>query len=84
LSVGVGMSVEDGELKVGEALGEQGHHPVVMVNTDNKEEPIGIGIADAENNMIAFVPMNLFMANEFGQIFAEKFNKALIKIRGDT
>lgn len=72
------------EVKTGESRGEQGHHPVVMLNLDNRDYPIGIGISDEDNNMIAFVPMDMFTADEFGRTFCEKFNEALIKVRGDT
>lgn len=59
------------------------HHPVIMVN-GSSDLPIGIGLADENNVLIGFVPMNLVTAAEFGKMFIEKFNEQLVRVRGDT
>lgn len=59
-------------------------HIVILTNSENKEFPLGIGFADEAGITKCFVPMDLSTASEFGEIFCDKYNEALRRIRGDT
>lgn len=65
-------------------LGEILHHVVLMRNETDDQYPIGIGLADESNDIIAYVPLDLKTANEIGERFCELYNDALIRARGDV
>jgi hypothetical protein len=62
---------------------EQYDHVVVMVNDEDKNYPIGIGFADKDGDVHAYVALDLATANLFGETFCQRFNETLQKVRGD-
>lgn len=62
---------------------DQYDHVVVMVNDEDKNYPIGIGFADKEGSVHAFVSLDLATANLFGETFCKRYNETLQRIRGD-